>query len=47
MPHAEQEFFDYLGQLNCESVKVYGATDGEIVFPDQPLLRLEGPFALL
>ena len=34
MPHAEQEFFDYLGWLNCESVKVYGATDGEIVFPD-------------
>jgi nicotinate phosphoribosyltransferase len=34
MPHAEQEFFDYLEKLNCDTIKVYGATDGEIVFPD-------------
>lgn len=47
MPKAEEGFFNWLKQLDCSGVKVYGAGDGEMVFPEQPMLRLEGPMALL
>lgn len=43
----EDEFWEYLRNLDCKGIKVSGAIDGEMVFPDQPLLRLEGPFSLL
>jgi len=43
----EPEFEDYLRGLNCQSVRVQGIRDGTIVFATEPLLRLEGPFALL
>ena len=45
--NAEPEFFTWLESLDCSSIKVSGALDGELVFPDQPLLRLEGPITLL
>lgn len=47
LPHMEPEFEDYLRGLNCQSVRVQGIRDGTIVFATEPLLRLEGPFALL
>jgi nicotinate phosphoribosyltransferase len=43
----EPEFFEWLQGLDCSCIRVSGALEGEIVFPDQPLLRLEGPIALL
>lgn len=33
--------------MNCQSLQVSGISVGEIVFPNEPLLTLEGPFALL
>ena len=47
MPHFEDEFLDYLRNLSCNSVTMQGIRDGSIVFPNEPLLRLEGPFTLL
>ena len=47
LPRAEKAFWDWLLALDCNSIKVSGAQDGELVFPDEPLLRLEGPFGLL
>ncbi|CAD7952655.1 unnamed protein product [Amoebophrya sp. A120] len=43
MPTAQPEFFDYLAQLDASELTVMGMREGEIVFPNQPLLRLEGP----
>lgn len=47
MPQAPAEFFEYLSQLNCSKVKVYGIRDGRLVFPREPLVRLEGPLPIL
>lgn len=47
LPHAEQGFFDWLKSVDCSKIEIHGATDGSIVFPNEPLLRLHGPFALL
>jgi nicotinate phosphoribosyltransferase len=47
LPYMENEFFDWLAALDTKSIKVYGIPSGTIVFADEPLLRIEGPFALL
>lgn len=41
------KFFEWLSNLSTNSIKVYGVTDGTLVFANEPLIRLEGPFALL
>jgi len=38
LPHAEPEFFEWLVSLDCSQVEVFGATDGSMVFPNEPLL---------
>jgi nicotinic acid phosphoribosyltransferase len=40
-------FFDWLSNLSTKSLKVYGIPSGTLVFANEPLLRIEGPFALL
>ena len=47
IPHAEPEFFEYLSNLDCSSIKIRGMPEGEIVFPEEPLFSLEGPIVLL
>ena len=47
IPHAEEEFFEWLLQMNTEKLIVKGIPDGTIVFASQPLLSLEGPVALV
>jgi len=47
IPQAEDGFWDWLRKLDCSSLRVEGAQDGELVFPEEPLLRLHGPLALL
>ena len=46
IPHAEEEFFVWLGQLDCSAVKVYALPDGTICFGKEPLIRVEGPLAI-
>ena len=46
MPHCEVKFFDYLLTLNCSKMKIYSITDGTVVFPKIPLLRVEGPLCV-
>ncbi len=38
----EQAFLDYLAELKL-SVSVYGVPEGTVVFPHEPLLRIQGP----
>ena len=47
MPHLDPGFLDWLRKLDCSTIRVTGFTDGQVCFPSEPLLSLEGPFALL
>lgn len=47
MPHCKPEYFEWLRNVNTSQVKVYGARDGRLVFPREPLLRVEGPLVIL
>ena len=47
MPGVDHAFIDWLGCLDCSGVKVTGLRDGHLAFANEPLLTLEGPFALL
>ncbi|KAG9390459.1 Nicotinate phosphoribosyltransferase family [Carpediemonas membranifera] len=46
MPHAEDAFFDYLAELDCSKVKISTIAEGTVVFPKEPLIRVEGPLAV-
>ncbi|KAK8717479.1 hypothetical protein V6N13_044747 [Hibiscus sabdariffa] len=43
----EEGFLNYLREIDCSDVEVYAISEGTIVFPKVPLLRLEGPVAVV
>jgi len=47
MPSAEPEFFDYLAKLDCSKVTLTAFDDGRLCFPNEPLVSLTGPMAVL
>ncbi|KAL5705673.1 nicotinate phosphoribosyltransferase [Ranunculus cassubicifolius] len=47
LPKCEDGFFDYLREIDCSDVEVYAVSEGTVVFPKTPLLRIEGPVALV
>ncbi|PWZ36791.1 Nicotinate phosphoribosyltransferase 2 [Zea mays] len=47
MPTCEGAFFDYLGEVDCSDVEVYSIPEGSVVFPKVPLMRVEGPVAVV
>ncbi|XP_010270171.1 PREDICTED: nicotinate phosphoribosyltransferase 1-like isoform X2 [Nelumbo nucifera] len=47
LPNCEDGFFDYLRGINCSDVEVYAISEGSVVFPKIPLLRVEGPIAVV
>ncbi|XP_020216219.1 nicotinate phosphoribosyltransferase 2 [Cajanus cajan] len=43
----EDAFLDYLRGIDCSDVEVYAIPEGSVVFPKVPLLRVEGPVAVV
>ncbi|RDY09694.1 Nicotinate phosphoribosyltransferase 2, partial [Mucuna pruriens] len=43
----EDGFFDYLREIDCSDVEIYAIPEGSVVFPKVPLLRIEGPIAVV
>ncbi|KAK7331062.1 hypothetical protein VNO77_25273 [Canavalia gladiata] len=43
----EDGFFDYLRRIDCSDVEVYAIPEGSVVFPKVPLMRVEGPVAVV
>lgn len=44
-PMFDKDFIDYLRNLKPQ-INIYGIEEGTIVFPHEPILRIEGPLAL-
>lgn len=42
----QEAFCDYLRGLDCSDIEVYAISEGSVVFPKVPLLRIEGPVAV-
>ncbi|EEF38807.1 nicotinate phosphoribosyltransferase 1 [Ricinus communis] len=47
LPSCEDGFCDYLRGLDCSEVELYAVSEGSVVFPKVPLLRIEGPIAVV
>lgn len=47
MPGCEDGFFEYLREIDCSDVEVYAVPEGSVVFPKIPLMRIEGPVAVV
>lgn len=47
MPTCEDGFFEYLSSIDCSDVEVYAIPEGYVVFPKVPLMRIEGPVAVI
>ncbi|XP_057493500.1 nicotinate phosphoribosyltransferase 1-like isoform X2 [Actinidia eriantha] len=43
----EDGFYNYLRGVDCSDVEVYAVSEGSVVFPKVPLLRVEGPIAIV
>ncbi|KAJ4964277.1 hypothetical protein NE237_024216 [Protea cynaroides] len=46
-PNCEDGFFNYLRGIDCSDVEVCAISEGSVVFPKIPLLRIEGPVAVV
>lgn len=46
-PTCEDGFYDYLRGIDCSDVEVYAFPEGSVVFPKVPLMRVEGPVAVV
>ncbi|XP_027203103.2 nicotinate phosphoribosyltransferase [Dermatophagoides pteronyssinus] len=42
----EEEFLEYLSKITAKDVVVYSAAEGTVVFPKEPLMRIEGPLVV-
>lgn len=45
--YVEDEFFEYLKNMNLKELKLYAIREGSLVFPRIPIMRLEGPLPIV
>ncbi len=45
--YVEDEFYDYLKNMNLKELKLYAIREGSVVFPRIPIMRLEGPLPIV
>ncbi|KAL3616132.1 Nicotinate phosphoribosyltransferase 2 [Castilleja foliolosa] len=43
----EDGFFDFLRAVDCSNVEIHAISEGYVVFPKIPLMRIEGPVAVV
>ncbi|KAL2522557.1 Nicotinate phosphoribosyltransferase 1 [Forsythia ovata] len=46
-PSCEDGFYDYLRGVDCSNVEIHSISEGHVVFPKVPLMRVEGPIAVV
>lgn len=46
-PSCEDGFYDYLRGTDCSDVEIHAISEGFVVFPKIPLMRIEGPIAVV
>ncbi|KAK6116224.1 hypothetical protein DH2020_050020 [Rehmannia glutinosa] len=46
-PSCEIGFYDYLRGIDCSDVEIHAISEGFVVFPKIPLMRVEGPVAVV
>lgn len=47
MPDCKREFFDWLSKIDCSKINLFAVKEGTVVFPRIPLIRAEGPLAIV
>ncbi|KAL4502351.1 hypothetical protein ABPG72_011938 [Tetrahymena utriculariae] len=47
LPNDKPEFFEWLENLDCSKIKLFAMEEGSVVFPREPLIRLQGPIGIL
>ncbi len=47
LPDCEPEFYEWLLSVDCSEVKLHSLQEGTVTFPRIPLLRVEGPLAVV
>jgi nicotinic acid phosphoribosyltransferase len=45
-PTWKPAFWSWLAAIDCSKVKLFAIEEGTVVFPREPLLRVEGPLAI-
>lgn len=47
IPSCDQKFLHWLLTVNCASVTIHALPEGSVVFPNEPLLQVSGPLAIV
>lgn len=46
MPRCDEGFYRWLGSVDCSQVRIHAVPEGSVVFPNIPLIIVEGPLAV-